>query len=137
MFSGTWTKFAVWFSALNPIFGLNFKHVWLRNIITFWFYMKAHIFYYKVYFNKKFICLSKFTYIESQRTVNTTIDIISWNMWNTIYATCESFTCNMKCIYDMTLDAYAWWCSWSSYNCFLTSGMLQSSPLKKSRPEIM
>ena len=30
----------------------------------------------------------------------------------------------MKCISDLMLDDYAWWCSWSSFNCFLTSGML-------------
>ena len=39
--------------------------------------------------------------------------------------TCENYNCSMKCFYDMTLDAYALWCSWSSFNCILTSGMLQ------------
>ena len=29
----------------------------------------------------------------------------------------------MKCISDLMLDDYAWWCSWSSFNCFLTSEM--------------
>ena len=67
----------------------------------------------------KFYLFKQIHIYKITKNLNTIIDIISWNMWNTIYATCESFTCNMKCIYDMTLDAYAWLCSWSGFSLIL------------------
>jgi len=56
--------------------------------------------------------------LKSQRTLNTIIDIMSCNMWNTIYATNTCYNWNMEWIYATMLDDYAWWLSWSSFNCF-------------------
>jgi hypothetical protein len=54
--------------------------------------------------------------------------------WN-IHCFRETLLCNkrdvwnIECIDATKLDVYAWWCSWPSFSCFLTSGVLHNGIL--------
>jgi hypothetical protein len=64
-------------------------------------------------------------YITCETLVYCNIWTFSMQHKKHMHAILETYDTFMK----QCLVFYAWWCSWSSFNCFLTSGMLQSLPL--------